>query len=52
MSVTYITLNLHQLKYVKECNLPISKLIAITTDGAPSITGRNNGFLALCAKDE
>jgi hypothetical protein len=24
----------------------------VTTDGAPSITGRNNGFLALCAKDE
>ncbi|PNF19650.1 hypothetical protein B7P43_G17573 [Cryptotermes secundus] len=40
------------LKFVKECNLPLSKLVAITTDGAPSITDRNNGFLALCAKDE
>ncbi|PNF33192.1 hypothetical protein B7P43_G12810 [Cryptotermes secundus] len=40
------------LKFVKECNLLLSKLVAITTDGAPSITGRNNGFLALCAKDE
>ncbi|PNF26452.1 hypothetical protein B7P43_G16252 [Cryptotermes secundus] len=26
------------LKFVKECNLPLSKLVAITTDGAPSIT--------------
>ncbi|PNF31602.1 hypothetical protein B7P43_G18079, partial [Cryptotermes secundus] len=32
------------LKFVKECNLPLSKLVAITTDGAPSITG------ILCAK--
>ncbi|PNF32220.1 hypothetical protein B7P43_G18235 [Cryptotermes secundus] len=40
------------LKFVKEYNLLLSKLVAITTDGAPSITGRNNGFLALCAKDE
>ncbi|PNF15078.1 hypothetical protein B7P43_G16511, partial [Cryptotermes secundus] len=40
------------LKFVKDCNLPLSKLVAITTDGAPSITGRNNGFLALCAKEE
>jgi hypothetical protein len=33
------------LKFVKEFNLPLSKLVAITT-------GRNNWFLALCAKDE
>jgi hypothetical protein len=40
------------LKFVKESNLPLSKLVAITTDGAPSMTGKHNGFLALCAKDE
>jgi hypothetical protein len=62
-SVSGLLLQLHErtrgedifnvfLKFVKECNLPLSKLVAITTDGAPSTTGRNNGFLALCAKDE
>jgi hypothetical protein len=40
------------LKFVKESNLPLSKLVAITTDGTPSMTGKHNGFLALCAKDE
>ena len=40
------------LKFAKDSNLPLSKLVAITTDGAPSMTGRNNGFLSLCAKNE
>jgi hypothetical protein len=35
------------LKFVKDCNLPLSNLVAVTTDGAPSITGT-----AFCAKDE
>ncbi|XP_075227334.1 zinc finger BED domain-containing protein 5-like [Lycorma delicatula] len=36
------------LKLVKDSKFPLSKLVAITTDRAPSITGKNNGFLSLC----
>ena len=28
-------------------NLPLSKLTSVATDGAPSMTGKTNGFVAL-----
>ncbi|XP_075210464.1 general transcription factor II-I repeat domain-containing protein 2A-like [Lycorma delicatula] len=34
-------------KFVKDSNFPLSKLVAITTDGVPSMTSRSNGFLSL-----
>jgi Domain of unknown function (DUF4371)/Spin-doc zinc-finger/hAT family C-terminal dimerisation region len=37
--------------YVTEKSIPIHKLASITTDGAPSMTGIHNGFIALCRKD-
>jgi hypothetical protein len=37
--------------YIKEINMPIQKLCSITTDGAPSMTGKHNGFISLCQKD-
>ncbi|XP_050065803.1 general transcription factor II-I repeat domain-containing protein 2A-like [Aphis gossypii] len=30
--------------------LPLFKLVSITSDGAVAMTGRNNGFIALCKK--
>ncbi|KAK5648776.1 hypothetical protein RI129_003668 [Pyrocoelia pectoralis] len=32
--------------------MPLHKLSAITTDGAPTMVGKNKGFIALCKKDE
>ena len=32
---------------LKKYNLPLSKLISVATDGAPSMSGKNNGFVAL-----
>lgn len=32
--------------------MPLHKLSAITTDGAPAMVGKINGFIALCKKDE
>lgn len=37
---------------ITEQNIPIQKLVAITTDGAPAMIGRNVGFIGLCEKDE
>uniref|UniRef100_A0A6P7GSJ3 SCAN domain-containing protein 3-like n=1 Tax=Diabrotica virgifera virgifera TaxID=50390 RepID=A0A6P7GSJ3_DIAVI len=31
-------------------NIPLPKLVGITTDGAPAFTGVHNGFIALCRK--
>lgn len=38
--------------FVKETAFPVSKLVSITTDGAPSMAGRNNGFVALCRNND
>ena len=38
-------------KYFVEHNVPIEKLVSITTDGAPAMTGRHSGFIALCKAD-
>ena len=37
--------------YVREKNIPIHKLVAITTDGAPAMCGVHAGFIALCRND-
>lgn len=38
--------------FVKNYKLPIYKLVCITTDGAPAMTGNKNGFVALCRANE
>lgn len=39
-------------KYIQENKIPIHKVVSMTTDGAPSMTGSINGFLALCVRDK
>ncbi|KAL3286378.1 hypothetical protein HHI36_000888 [Cryptolaemus montrouzieri] len=38
--------------FVINYKLPIYKLVCITTDGAPAMTERKNGFVALCRANE
>ncbi|XP_047020709.1 general transcription factor II-I repeat domain-containing protein 2A-like isoform X2 [Helicoverpa zea] len=38
--------------YISQIKLPLYKLVSMTTDGAPAMTGIHNGFIALCHKDE
>ncbi|CAB4062795.1 unnamed protein product [Lepeophtheirus salmonis] len=38
-------------KYFVENNVPIEKQGSIITDGAPAMTGRHSGFIALCKAD-
>lgn len=40
-----------QKKYVDENCIPIQKLVAIPTDGAPAMRGVRSGFIALCRSD-
>jgi hypothetical protein len=40
------------ITYAMEIRLPLHKLFAIATDGAPGMLGSINGFIALCKKDE
>ncbi|XP_069502334.1 general transcription factor II-I repeat domain-containing protein 2-like [Ambystoma mexicanum] len=37
--------------FIKDINMPLQKLVAVTTDGAPAMIGRNIGFVALCRRD-
>lgn len=37
-------------KVLTKFNLPETKLIGLTTDGAPAMTGRHNGFVSLMVK--
>lgn len=37
---------------LKKYNLPLSKLTSVATDGAPSMTGKNNGFVTLLQKKQ
>ncbi|GFQ88527.1 uncharacterized protein TNCT_154501 [Trichonephila clavata] len=39
-------------KYTEEKNIPIYKVVSMTTDGAPSVTGAFNRFLAMCMRDD
>ena len=36
---------------IKSENIPVNKLVDITTDGAPAMVGVEKGFIALCRKD-
>uniref|UniRef100_A0A8C1NJA8 Uncharacterized protein n=1 Tax=Cyprinus carpio TaxID=7962 RepID=A0A8C1NJA8_CYPCA len=38
-------------RYVHDNSIPIHKLVAITTDGAPAMRGLHSGFVALCRHD-
>ncbi|XP_023232148.1 zinc finger BED domain-containing protein 5-like [Centruroides sculpturatus] len=40
------------ITYAKSIDMPLQKLSAITTDGAPAMVGNVNGFIALCIKDK
>ncbi|XP_072378669.1 general transcription factor II-I repeat domain-containing protein 2-like [Diabrotica undecimpunctata] len=40
------------INFVKQYELPIYKLVCTTTDGAPSMTSINNGFVALCRAND
>ena len=37
---------------IEKANLPIAKLTAMTTDGAPAIMGSVNGLVGLCKADQ
>lgn len=37
--------------YIRENNIPIHRLVAITTDGAPAMCGVRAVFIALCRGD-
>lgn len=36
------------IRYIKNYEMPLYKLVSITTDGAPCMTGKVNGFIAFC----
>lgn len=38
--------------FIDKNKIPVCKLVSITTDGAPAMTGRRNGFVAKCREDE
>jgi len=40
------------MAFAEKTKLPLHKLVAMSTDGAPSMVGRNHGFLALCKQNE
>ncbi|GFX42738.1 uncharacterized protein TNCV_2196951 [Trichonephila clavipes] len=39
-------------KYIEEKNIPIYKVVSMTTDGASSMTGTVNGLLAMCMRND
>ena len=38
--------------FIEKTQLPVYKLVSITTDGAPAMIGRVNGFIAKCRQDD
>ena len=40
------------MEFVEKESLPLKKLVSITTDGAPSMTGKTKGFVSLCHANE
>lgn len=38
--------------FIENTQLPLYKLVSITTDGAPAMVGRVNGFIAKCRQDD
>ena len=41
-----LTIFIEVVTYFSECNIPLKNIIACATDGAPSMIGRYNGFIA------
>ncbi|XP_068121767.1 general transcription factor II-I repeat domain-containing protein 2A-like [Hyperolius riggenbachi] len=39
-------------QFIEKMRLPVCKLVSITTDGAPAMIGRVNGFIAKCREDD
>uniref|UniRef100_A0A803JGL7 DUF4371 domain-containing protein n=1 Tax=Xenopus tropicalis TaxID=8364 RepID=A0A803JGL7_XENTR len=37
--------------YIQQLNVPLHKLVSITTDGAPAMVGSKLGFISLCRND-
>ena len=37
---------------IEKTQLPLFKLVSITTNGAPAMVGRSNGFIAKCREDD
>ena len=42
----------HLKNLISSEKIPISKMVGLTTDGAPAMVGCDKGFVALCHKDE
>lgn len=40
------------MEFTQEKNLPMNKLLSVCTDGAPSMVGKNKGFVALLREHE
>ena len=38
--------------YVRDYKIPLHKIVAMTTDGAPAMLGVHSGFVSLCRKEE
>ena len=38
--------------FIAKTQLPVHKLVSITTDGAQAMVGRVNGFIAKCREDD
>ncbi|KAI9999434.1 hypothetical protein NQD34_018211 [Periophthalmus magnuspinnatus] len=38
--------------FIEKTQLPVCKLVSVTTDGAPAMVGRSNGFIARCRDDD
>lgn len=38
--------------FIEKTQLPLCRLVSITTDGAPAMVGRLNGFIAKCREDD
>lgn len=39
-------------EFAQERQLPMNKLVSITIDGTPAMTGKHSGFVGLCRSDD
>ncbi len=42
----------HLLRVLNEYQMPLNKLVSVTTDGCPSMVGKNNGLIALIKQEK
>lgn len=40
------------MDFANKTQLPLGKLVSMTTDGAPAMKGRSNGFIAICKQND